>query len=446
MRLWIKDPIDVFASGAERGLVIEHGRITELVGPDGPARPCDQIFHATRHVLIPGLVNAHHHFYQNLTRAHPQGINRELFAWLRSLYPIWARHLNRDCFRLSVRLALTELLLSGCTTASDHHFLFPRGMEDAVDIEAEEASALGMRMTFARGTLNLRAADGGIGDDILVEDDDAALADCERVLSRFHDPSEGSFRQVALAPCALFNVTQPMMVATAGLADRFGSTLHTHLGETQDENEYCLTHWGCRPLDYLEKVGWLGERTWLAHGIHFSDAEIARLGRHGVGICHCPTSNMILASGQCRTRDLERAGAIVGLGVDGSSSNDSSNLMETVRHALLLGRLQYGAAAVTHLDALRWATEGSAGCLRRSDIGAIAVGKQADLAFYTLDELRFSGAGDPIAALVLCGARSADRVMIGGSWCVTDGVPCGVDVERLRREHSAAARNFLEAV
>jgi 8-oxoguanine deaminase len=446
MRLWIKDPIGLLASDAERGLVIEQGRITELVGRHGPKSPCDQTFDASRYVVLPGLVNAHHHFYQNLTRAHPQAINKELFGWLGSLYPIWARHLNRDCFRLSVRVALTELLLSGCTTASDHHFLFPRGMEDAIDIEAEEATALGMRMTFARGTVNLRAAEGGIGDDSFIEDADATLADCERVLGRFHDPSEGSFRQVALAPCALFNVTQSMMVATARLAARYGCTLHTHLAETRDENEYCLAHRGCRPLDYLEEVGWLGERTWLAHGIHFSEAEIARLGQHRVGICHCPTSNMVLASGQCRTKDLERAGAIVGLGVDGSSSNDNSNLLESVRQALLLGRLQYGAAAVTHLDALRWATEGSASCLRRSDIGAIAVGKQADLGFYTLDELRFSGSGDPIAALVLCGAHRADRVMIGGAWCVTDGVPRGVDVERLQKEHSAAARCFLEAI
>ena len=446
MRLWIKDPIDVFAAGAERGLVVEHGRITEVVGSGGPTSPCDETFDASRYVVLPGLVNAHHHFYQNLTRTHPKAINKELFGWLGSLYPIWARHLDRDSFRLSVRVALTELLMSGCTTASDHHFLFPPGMEDAIDIEDEEANALGMRITFARGTVNLRSRDGGIGDDSLIQDDDAFLADCERVLGRFHDPSEGSFRQVALAPCALFNVTQSIMVATARLAARFGCTLHTHLAETRDENDFCLARWGCRPLDYLDQVEWLGDRTWLAHGIHFSDAELARLGRHRVGICHCPTSNMVLASGQCRTKELEAAGAIVGLGVDGSSSNDSSNIMESVRHALLLGRLRYGAAAVTHLDALRWATEGSARCLRRSDIGAIAAGKQADLAFYTLDELRFSGAGDPIAALVLCGAHHADRVMIGGAWRVTDGAPCGVDVERLRQEHGVAARRFLRAV
>lgn len=446
MRLWIKDPLRVLAPAAERGLVIEQARIVELVSRDGPASPCDQIFDASRHVVLPGLVNAHHHFYQNLTRAHPRAMNKELFAWLGSLYPIWGRHLDRESFRLSVRLALTELLMSGCTTTSDHHFLFPPGLEDAIDMEDEESRALGVRMTFARGMVNLSAAQGGIVDDRLLQDDDAALADSERILHLFHDSSEGSFRQVALAPCALFNVTKPMMVETARLANRFGCTLHTHLGETRDENEYCLAHWGCRPLEYLDEVEWLGPHTWLAHGIHFSDDEMARLGRYRMGVCHCPTSNMILASGICRTKELEESGALVGLGVDGSSSNDSSNLMESVRHAFLLGRLRYGAARVTHLDALRWATEGSAHCLGRTDIGSIEPGKQADLAFYTLEELRFSGAGDAIAALVLCGAHRADRVMVGGEWRVTDGVPRGVDVERLRHEHGAAARRFLETV
>jgi len=446
MRLWIKDPIALLATGGDRGIVIKDGRIVELVGPAGPATPCHQVFDASRHVILPGLINTHHHFYQTLTRAHPAAINKNLFQWLKALYPIWTRHLDRDCFRLGVRLALTELLMSGCTTASDHHFLFPRGMEDAVDIEDQEATALGMRMTLTRGTINLRADDGAIFYEKMIQDDDTILTDCERVLGRFHDSAEGSFRQVALAPCALFLVTKPIMMATARLAAKHNCKLHTHLAETLDENDYCLAHYGCRPLEYLEEVEWLTERTWVAHGIHFSDPEIARLGEHHVGICHCPTSNMVLASGQCRTRELEAAGAIVGLGVDGSASNDNSNLMESVRHAMMLGRLRYGADGVTHLDALRWATEGSARCLGRSDIGAIATGKQADLAFYTLDELRFSGAGDPIAALVLCGAHRADRVMIGGNWRVIDGIPGGVDIERLRNEHGAAARRFLETL
>jgi len=229
------------------------------------------------------------------------------------------------------------------------------------------------------------------------------------------------------------------MRASASLAARSGCRLHTHLGETRDEEAYCQQMFGCRPVEYLEEVGWLSDRVWLAHGIHFTDAEVARLGAAGVGVCHCPTSNMTLASGRCRTCELEAAGSPVGLGVDGSASNDSSNLMEGVRHALMINRLTYGAEAVTHLDALRWATEGSAACLGRSDIGRIAPGREADLALFTLDELRFSGAHDPLAALVLCGATRADRVMVAGRWRVIDGQPLGVDTGMLREAHSRLA-------
>jgi 8-oxoguanine deaminase len=446
MRTWLRDPVAVLADNASRGLVVEGRRIVELVGPSGPSAPCDVVFEARRYVVIPGLINTHHHFYQTLTRAHPQAINKELFPWLQALYPVWGAHLNRDNFRLAVRLALTELLLSGCTTAADHLFVFPEDMSDAVDIEAEEAASLGMRIVLTRGAINLGSSNGGIADERLMQDDDTVLADCERVIAKYHDRSVGALRTVALAPCAPFNVTRQLMLDTAAMAERHDCRLHTHLGETLDEDGYCLHHFGCRPLDYLEELGWLNDRVWLAHGIHFNDHEVNRLGRRRVGICHCPTSNMVLASGKCRTKDLEAAGAIVGLGVDGSASNDSSNLMESVRHALMIGRLAYGAAAVTHLDALRWATEGSAQCIGRSDIGRIAVGCEADLALFTLDDLRFSGAGDPLAALVLCGARHADRVMVAGGWKVVDGQPVGVDVAQLRHEHGAAARRFLHGL
>ena len=278
-----------------------------------------------------------------------------------------------------------------------------------------------------------------------MQEEDEILADCERVIGRYHERGAGAMIQVALAPCSPFTVTKSLMCACGELAEKHDCRLHTHLAETQDEDAFCRAVFGMSPLDYLEDVGWLNARTWLAHGIHFSDGDVARLGRHGVGVCHCPTSNMVLASGQCRTRELEAAGAAVGLGVDGSASNDSSNLMETVRHALMINRLTYDAS-VSHLDALRWATLGSARCLGRSDIGEIAAGKQADLAMFTLDELRFSGAGDPIAALVLCGAHRADRVMVGGTWRVIDGMPVGVDVAALRAAHGEAARRFLRVM
>lgn len=447
MRLWIKNPLSILADGAEGGVVVEGTRIVELVASGAePSSPADQTLDASRHVVLPGLINTHHHFFQTLTRAHPAAINKELFPWLKALYPIWARNVKPEAFRLATRLALTELLMSGCTTVSDHQYLFPDGLEDAMDIQVEEAARLGMRMTVTRGSMSLSEKDGGLPPDSIVQDDDTILADSERILNKYHDRTDGSMLQVALAPCAPFTVTKRLMTETMELAHKHDCTCHTHLGETVDENDYCLEHFGYRPVDYLDELGWLNSRVWLAHGIHFNDDEVHRLGKHGVGVCHCPTSNMVLASGHCRTKELEAAGSPVGLGVDGSASNDNSNLMESVRHALMVNRLTYDAASITHFDAFRWATEGSARCLNRDDIGKIAVGKQADLSFYNLDELRFSGAGDPLAALVLCGAHSAERVMVAGKWTVEDANPVNMDIVKLRHEHGAAARAFLETL
>ena len=286
MRTWIRDPIGILADGAPRGIVIEGSRIVELVGAAGPSRPCDGVFDAGRHVILPGLINAHHHFYQTLTRAHPAAINKALFPWLKALYPLWGAHLNRGNFRLAVRVALTELLMSGCTTASDHLFVFGHDMDDAVDIEAEEASRLGMRMALTRGAVSLGSRQGGLADERLMQTHDAVIADCERVLAKYHDAAAGSYFTVALAPCAPFNVTRQLMIDSAALAVRYGCRLHTHLGETHDEDAFCLHHFGCRPLDYLEQTGWLSDRVWLAHGIHFDDREVERLGRHRMCVCH----------------------------------------------------------------------------------------------------------------------------------------------------------------
>jgi len=442
-RIWLKDPLAILAEGAERGVVVEGSRIVERVGSgEEPTSPVDETFEAGRHVVLPGLVNTHHHFFQTLTRAHPAAINKPLFPWLVSLYPVW-KAMTPEAFRLATRAAFAELLMSGCTTAADHHYLFPKGLENAADIQVEEARALGIRAVVSRGSMSLSAKDGGLPPDEVVQDDDTILADCERVLVRHHDPRPGAMVQIALAPCAPFNVTPRLMGESVGLAERFDCRLHTHLGETFDEDRYCLEVFGKRPVDYLEELGWLSPRVWLAHGIHFNDDEVRRLGHAGVGVCHCPTSNMTLASGQCRTCELEAAGAPLGLGVDGSASNDSSNLMESVRHAVMINRLTYGAERVTHLDALRWATEGSARCLGRGDIGRIAEGLEADLALFTLDELRFSGAHDPLAALVLCGAHRADRVMVAGEWRVVDGMPLGVDVGALREAHGRVAKELF---
>lgn len=443
MRLWIRNPLGIVAEHAAGGVVVENAVIVECV-PVGrePSAPVDAIFDASEHVVLPGLINTHHHFYQTLTRAHPAAIDRELFPWLTALYPLWAR-LTPEDLRLAVRAALAELLLSGCTTAADHHYLYPPGLEDAVDIAVEEARALGIRATISRGSMNLSQKDGGLPPDTVVQDEDTILADSERVLGLFHDPAPGSMIQIALAPCSPFSVTPSLMAKSAELAARFDAPLHTHLAETKDEDAYCLQIYGKRPLDLLEETGWMRPKTWLAHGVHFSCEECERLGRAGVGVCHCPTSNGVLASGFCRTRELEAAGAPLGLGVDGSASNDGSNLMEELRHALLINRLRYeSAAAVTARDVIRWATEGSARCLGRSDIGTIAPGMQADLALYRLDELRFSGAHDPVAALVLCGAHRADRVMVAGRWRVVDGAIPGLDLTALRRAHGAVSRRY----
>jgi 8-oxoguanine deaminase len=440
MTLWIKDPLAILADGAERGLLVEGGRIVALVGAgEEPAGAVDEVFQAGRHVVLPGLINSHHHFYQTLTRAFPTALDKSLFSWLTALYPVWAG-LDEAALRVGVQLAMAELMLSGCTTAVDHHYVFPAGLDQAIDIEIEEAQKLGLRAVFSRGSMNLSVKDGGLPPDSVVQDEDSILADSERLIGRYHQPGEGAMIQIALAPCSPFSVTGRLMRETARLAETRGVRLHTHLAETEDENAFCLARFGCRPLDYLEECGWLSDRVWLAHGIHFTETEIARLGRAGTGVCHCPSSNQVLASGICPVPALERAGAPVGLGVDGSASSDSSNLMGEVRAAFLLQRLANGAERIGHKDALRYATTGSAACIGRAELGRLAPGKAADLALFSLEALRFSGAGDPLAALVLCGAHRADRVMAAGRWIVADGRIPGLDLAELtaRHRHHAA--------
>ena len=440
--LWIKDPLAILAEEAERGIVVQDRRIVELV-PAGrtPGTPGLEVFEAREHVVLPGLINTHHHFYQTLTRAVPAALDRELFAWLKALYPVWAR-LTPDALEVATTVAMAELLLSGCTTTTDHHYVFPAGLEDAVDIQVAVAKRLGLRVVLTRGSMNRSQRDGGLPPDSVVQDEDTILADSERVVGRHHEPGEDAMVQIALAPCSPFSVTTSLMTATAALAERLGVRLHTHLAETEDENSYCEEIHRCRPLDYLERCGWLNGRTWLAHGVHFNDAEIARLAQAGTTISHCPCSNQTLASGTCPVCAMERAGVRIGIGVDGSASNDASNLVQEVRAAFLLQRSRYGVAAVSHRDALRWATKGSAACLGRTDIGEIAAGKMADLALFKLDELRFSGSGDPLAALVLCGAHRADRVMVGGRWLVRDGALPQLDLAALIRRHTAAAHKL----
>src|SRR5882724_9112467 len=379
--IWIRDPLAILADGAERGVVVRQGRIVELVPAGGqPATADTTSFAAGDHVLLPGLINTHHHFYQTLTRALPAALDRELFPWLQALYPVWAG-LTPQALELGVTLAMSELLLSGCTTTTDHHYVFPAGLENALDIEVDVAKRLGMRVLLTRGSMNRSQRDGGLPPDSVVQDEDTILADSERVVAKHHQRGEDAMVQIALAPCSPFSVTTSLMRATADLAAKLDVRLHTHLAETEDENKFCEDIHGCRPLDYLEQCGWLNARTWLAHGIFFNAPEMKRLGNAGTTISHCACSNQILASGCCPVCEMEEAGVRIGLGVDGSASNDESNLMQEVR---------YGVGRVSHKDALRWATRGSAACVGRPELGEIAIGKAADLALFKLDELRFS--------------------------------------------------------
>lgn len=444
-RTWIKNPLDCLDPAYAGGIVIQNDLIVELIrAGEQPLQAVDEVVDAHEHVLIPGLINSHHHFYQTLTRAFPAALNKNLFPWLQSLYPVWAR-LTPEMIATSTQIALCELLLSGCTTASDHHYLFPNGLEHAIDIQVEQATKLGIRVHLTRGSMSLGEDQGGLPPRTTIQTDREILDDSQRLIKAYHQYEDGAMTRIALAPCSPFSVSEELMRATADLAQELDVRLHTHLAETHDETNFCIKMFGVRPVDYLERVGWLNNRTWLAHGIHFNDEEIARLGKANVGIAHCPSSNMLLASGQCPTIALQAAGCPVGLGVDGSASNDGSNMIGEVRQALLLQRLRYGAKEITHQKAFEWATIGSAGCLGRDDIGEIAVGKQADIALFKLDEIRFAGAGSPVAAILLCGATKADKVMVAGKWRVLEGQIVGVDMNQLMAKQITLAADLARA-
>jgi len=417
-------------------VVLEGSRIHGVGAGTPPSFPDAVTVDATGCIVTPGLINTHHHFYQTLTRAFPPAVDAPLFPWLRALYPIWEGITARSV-RLGTQVAMVELMLSGCTTTSDHHYVFPRAVEPhLIDAQIEAARSLGMRFVATRGSMSLGTSAGGLPPDSVVQDEGTILADCRRVVERYHDPDPFGHVQVALAPCSPFSVTPRLMEATARLARELGVRLHTHLAETKDELIFCRRHYGCTPVELLQRTGWLHDHTWLAHGIHFSEAEIKTLGDAGVGIAHCPTSNMRLGSGIAPVGALRHAGCPVGLGVDGSASNDSSNMLLEVRQSLLLGRLGAGADGFSVWDALELATVEGARCLGREHaLGRIAPGYAADIVVFDLADVGHSGAMDSLAGLVFCAPARVKHLFIAGEWIVNEGRILGLDIDALRAAH-----------
>jgi cytosine/adenosine deaminase-related metal-dependent hydrolase len=390
-------------------------------------------------VVTPGLVNTHHHLYQTLTRARAQ--QATLFEWLVELYPTWAR-IDAEAEYAAARTGLAELMLSGCTTVFDHHYVFPRGRTGFVEAEVQAAGELGCRIVASRGSMDLGVSDGGLPPDELVEEIDAVLADTERLAGALHESGPGARVQIAVAPCSPFSVTGRLMTESAQLARRLGLNLHTHLAETVEEEAYCRELYGCSPVEYLDGLGWLDGDVWCAHCVHLSGAEIGRFAATGTGVAHCPTSNLRLGAGVAPVQAMSAAGVRVGLGVDGSASNERSDLFAEVKQALLVARGRGGPQAMTAREALRHATRGGAAVLGREDIGAIAPGRCADLAVWATDGLALAGAADPVAGLVFAGPHRVDRLYVGGELVVRGGSLVHADESEIARAHRAQASRF----
>jgi len=412
------------------GGIFVRDNVIRAVGPTaGLPAQADRIIDASDMVVLPGLINTHHHLYQTLTRAMPAVQNAKLFDWLTYLYPIWA-NLTAEAVYHSALVGLAELLLSGCTTVSDHLYLVPNDARH--DDEVRAARELGVRFHACRGSMSLGRSQGGLPPDSVVQSEDEIIADCERLLARFHDPAPYSMLRLAVAPCSPFSVTGESMTRSAAWARERGLTLHTHVAETLDEERFCLETFGCRPVEYMRRLDWVGPDVWYAHAIFLNQDEIALMAETGTGVAHCPSSNMRLGSGIAPIRELLDAGVKVGLAVDGSASNDSSHMLAEARMALLLQRVIKGADALTVDEALEMATVGGARALGRDDIGSLQQGKAADFIGVRVDRLSFAGAAchDPLASLVLCTPPNVDLSVINGRVVVENGVIPGFDIAR----------------
>ena len=438
----------VDAAGTEHAVghvAIDGNRITSVgagPAPDDVRRDAAKVLDATGCVLTPGLVNTHQHLYQWATRG--LAVDATLFEWLTALYPVWAG-IDEEVVRAASAAGLGWLARTGCTTTSDHHYVFPRGGGDLLAAEVEAATAVGLRFHPTRGSMDLGVSQGGLPPDSVVEDIDAVLDATESAITRFHDPSYDAMVQIAVAPCSPFSVTAKLMTEAADLARLHGVRLHTHLAETDDEESFCRERFGATPTEYVDSLGWLGDDVWMAHAVHLDDAAVARFAATGTGVAHCPSSNARLGAGIARTRDLVDAGVPLGLGVDGAASNEAGSLIEELRHAALFARARGGPTALSVREALRLATMGGARVLGRADaIGSLEVGKLADLALWRVDTLPHAGIADPVAALALASAPPLELLLVDGQPVVEGDWLVRVDEDELARDAVSASQLLLE--
>ncbi len=437
---------------ADGGLFIEDGFIKQVAPTSELPASADTVLDLKNHVVLPGLINTHHHFYQTLTRVVPAAQDANLFNWLKTLYPIWARMTPEDIF-ISTQTALAELALSGCTTASDHLYLFPNGSK--LDDEIEAAQQIGLRLHASRGSMSLGESQGGLPPDSVVDSEERILADSVRLIEKYHNAQPGSMLQIVLAPCSPFSVTGELMRQSAKLARQYGVQLHTHLAETQDEEVFCLQKFGHRPVGYMESLDWVGSDVWFAHSVYINEDEIKLFSRTSCGVAHCPTSNMRLASGIAPIREYIRHKVKVGLGVDGSASNDGSHMLEEVRNAMLVARVRAGLEGaslsgsgdqwiMTARQALELGTRGGASVLGRKDIGSLEEGKCADFIAFNLNRLDYAGAWhDPVSAIVFCSPQKVDYNVVQGRLIVKEGILTTLNVTEQSEEHKKAAKRLV---